>query len=459
MRAALLRASTRANYFPLRALLPSTTHLSASLPTTTTTRSLTNLSSSSTVVDNVRTAALNSISNDDNFQQSSDLDRAFLDRAVRHCRLAGTSQEIGAIQEHVPGEEHVKDINPFDLVAKDMRQLNGHIKELLGSDHPVLETVAQYFFDVEGGKKIRPTMVLLMSRACNEDAMARGVVERGDGSDIAAAPSAKQIRLAEITEMIHTASLLHDDVIDTADSRRGVESVNSMFGNKLAVLAGDFLLARSSVCMARLRNLDVIELLATVIEHLVKGEVIQMKGVKSGSANAQIFDIYLRKNYYKTGSLMANSCKAACLLNETGNNGLQYYQNNANSSELAQQRAQAAFVYGRGVGAAFQLVDDVLDFEASQLELGKPILNDLKQGLATAPVLFAQQEYPALSEMIHRKFEHPGDIEKAHDLVMNRYEIFSIGFVVVLLYAFVVCVCQLHTDVALLAHKCYTVMV
>ena len=117
---------------------------------------------------------------------------------------------------------------------------------------------------------------------------------------------------------------------------------------------------------------------------------------------------------------MANSCKAACLLNETGNNGLQYYQNNASSSELAQQRAQAAFVYGRGVGAAFQLVDDVLDFEASQLELGKPILNDLKQGLATAPVLFAQQEYPALSEMIHRKFEHPGDIDKAHDLVMNR---------------------------------------
>jgi geranylgeranyl pyrophosphate synthase len=76
-------------------------------------------------------------------------------------------------------------------------------------------------------------------------------------------------------------------------------------------------------------------------------------------------------------------------------------------------------VYGRGVGAAFQLVDDVLDFEASQAELGKPILNDLRQGLATAPVLFAQQQYPVLTEMIHRKFELPSDVEKAHDLVMS----------------------------------------
>ena len=388
---------------------------------------------SATVADNVRSAALNSISTDDNFQQSSDLDREFLDRAVRLCRLAGTSGSLGTLSDRVPGEEHVKDINPFDLVASDMRKLNGQIKDLLGSDHPVLETVAQYFFDVEGGKKIRPTMVLLMSRACNEDALARGVLHVTDGAGhqvpLTASPSTKQVRLAEITEMIHTASLLHDDVIDTADSRRGVESVNSMFGNKLAVLAGDFLLARSSVCMARLRNLDVIELLATVIEHLVKGEVIQMKGVRPGSADSQIFDIYLRKNYYKTGSLMANSCKAACLLNETGNEGLPSYYTAASTTppssasspplSAAAQRARASFIYGRGVGAAFQLVDDVLDFEASQAELGKPILNDLKQGLATAPVLFAQQQYPALTEMIHRKFEAPGDIEKAHELVLK----------------------------------------
>ena len=127
------------------------------------------------------------------------------------------------------------------LLSPTDRLSTGSIKDLLGSDHPVLERVAQYFFDVEGGKKIRPTMVLLMSRACNEDALARGHTtsknenENEEGTLLTSAPTSKQVRLAEITEMIHTASLLHDDVIDTADSRRGVESVNSMFGNKVCV--------------------------------------------------------------------------------------------------------------------------------------------------------------------------------------------------------------------------------
>ena len=395
----------------MRALLRSTKALCRpAFPSPSSSRTLTNMSS--VVVDNVRSTIVNSM--DDKYSESSDLDREFLDRAVRLCRLAGTTQGSNTIHPLVLGEDQINDINPFDLVASDMRKLNGQIKELLGSDHPVLETVAQYFFDVEGGKKIRPTMVLLMSRACNEDAVARGLMT-GD-----VAPSPKQVRLAEITEMIHTASLLHDDVIDTADSRRGVESVNSMFGNKLAVLAGDFLLARSSVCMARLRNLDVIEILATVIEHLVKGEVIQMKGIKPNSADTQIFDQYLRKNYYKTGSLMANSCKASCLLNGEnyiigGGSG----RVSGGDGDTTTTVSDAAFVYGRGVGAAFQLIDDILDFEASQAELGKPILNDLKQGLATAPVLFASQQHPNLSEMMMRKFEAPDDVERAHDMVMN----------------------------------------
>ena len=148
------------------------------------------------------------------------------------------------------------------------------------------------------------------------------------------------------------------------------------------------------------------ELLATVIEHLVKGEVIQMKGVRSkGGADTSVFDMYLRKNYYKTGSLMANSCRAAALLQE--------------DIAVSREAEEAAFIYGRGVGAAFQLVDDVLDFEASQDQLGKPVLNDLKQGLATAPVLFAQQQFPRVRELIGRKFEAPGDVEEAHDFVLR----------------------------------------
>ena len=90
------------------------------------------------------------------------------------------------------------------------------------------------------------------------------------------------LRLAEITELIHTASLLHDDVIDEADTRRGVASVNSVFGNKLAVLAGDFLLARASICLARLRDVPVVECMSTIIEHLVRGEVQQMRSESKG---------------------------------------------------------------------------------------------------------------------------------------------------------------------------------
>lgn len=108
--------------------------------------------------------------------------------------------------------------------------------------------------------------------------------------------------------MIHTASLLHDDVVDEADTRRGVPSVNKVFGGKMAVLAGDFLLARSSVALARLRNLEAVELMSTVIEHLVKGEIMQMKNADNRD-DISPFEYYLRKNYYKTGSLMANGCR------------------------------------------------------------------------------------------------------------------------------------------------------
>lgn len=203
--------------------------------------------------------------------------------------------------------------------------------------------------------------------------------------------------------MIHTASLLHDDVIDMADVRRGVGSVNRVFGNKLAVLAGDFLLARASVCLARLRNVEVIELLSTVIEHLVRGEVMQMQAAfRDQNALDTAFNMYMRKTYYKTASLMANSCKAAALL-----------------AGHPPAVCESVFLYGKHVGLAFQLVDDMLDFEGTLESLGKPALNDLRQGLTTAPVLFATQNHPAMIKLIKRKFEAPGDVEQACEMVTS----------------------------------------
>mmetsp|Transcript_5744 Transcript_5744/g.7915 ORF Transcript_5744/g.7915 Transcript_5744/m.7915 type:complete len:451 (-) Transcript_5744:223-1575(-) len=279
--------------------------------------------------------------------------------------------------------------DPFALVQDDITSLADSIKDLLAVDHPVLATAAKYFFELDGGKKVRPTMVLLMSRATNLH-----LYHTSNDFALTDFTLASQRRLAEITEMIHTASLFHDDVIDKADKRRGNPTVNKAFGNKLAILAGDFLLARASVSLARLRSVEVVELVSTVIEELVKGEVMQMRPPKLAT-RGEALEHYLRKNYYKTGSLMSNGCQGAALL--------------ASDDPFTQA---VAFEYGKRVGLAFQLIDDILDFEADWKALGKPALADLRAGLATAPVLIAAAEFPQLDPLIERKFKHEGDIEQ-----------------------------------------------
>jgi len=195
------------------------------------------------------------------------------------------------------------------------------------------------------------------------------------------------------------ASLLHDDVLDNAATRRGKRALNIEVGNKLAILAGDFLLARASVTLASLRDADVIMLLSTVIEHLVTGEVMQMTARQEELLS---FDHYSRKTHFKTASLIAKSCKAVALLG-----GAQ--------PDVAEQ----AYQYGRHLGLAFQYVDDVLDFTGNALSLGKPSLSDLRSGIATGPVLFAAAESPALRTMIARRFKDPGDVEQALLWVQN----------------------------------------
>lgn len=296
--------------------------------------------------------------------------------------------------------------DPFALVKGDVDKLTENVKGILGSKHQVLETVAQYFFEMDSGKKMRPVIVLLVSAAVNSHCKAAGLTSEALTNDPDSRIHAKQCRLAEITEMIHTASLLHDDVLDMADTRRGAKSVNYLFGNKLAVLAGDFLLARASVCLARLRNLEVIETLSTVIEHLVKGEILQMAGlnghrpIHSDEDSVRCFVDYTAKNYYKTGSLIANSCKSAAMLT-------------CDDPEVH----ASAFAYGMHFGTAFQLIDDTLDFEGSLSSLGKAPLADVRSGLTTAPVLFAQRQFPELTPLISRKFESSGDVEKVKECV------------------------------------------
>lgn len=319
-------------------------------------------------------------------------------------------------------------VDPLRTVAKEMKFLTGNIRKLLGSGHPSLDRAAKYYTQAEG-KHVRPLIVLLMSRAtylcpkAPRDLSTQTI--RGIDTSISPAqiladvnPSAmplsaretevyeinsdilpSQRRLAEITELIHTASLLHDDVIDHSISRRGSPSANLEFGNKMAVLAGDFLLGRASVALARLRNAEVVELLATVIANLVEGEFMQLKNTERDERNPQwseeTLSYYLQKTYLKTASLISKSCRAAALLGNTDNTTV-----------------EAAYSYGRNLGLAFQLVDDLLDYTQSGKDLGKPAGADLELGLATAPLLFAWKQMPELGALVGRKFAQEGDVER-----------------------------------------------
>lgn len=333
-------------------------------------------------------------------------------------------------------------INPSHLAQTELQRLQASIRDdLIGTDHPVLNQAASYFFQatVDGGKKVRPMMVMLLSRALSDTAARHHNQDKDDVDDSAntssSCPSDRssalltapqqwqrpdlpqaQRRLAEISELIHTASLFHDDVIDGSDTRRNIPAVHMSFGNKTAILAGDYLLARASICLARLRDVRVVETMSTIIEHLVRGEVMQLRGPgdsdsdmgnstdPSNNTNNRRLHYYLRKNFYKTASLMANSCKSAALL-----------------GHYSPALVQASYQYGKHVGMAFQLVDDVLDFQGSLLQLGKPALADLKAGLATAPVLFAAEEEAhggnRLYTLMNRKFAQDGDVETAVEMV------------------------------------------
>ena len=166
----------------------------------------------------------------------------------------------------------------------------------------------------------------------------------------------------------------------------------------MAVLAGDFLLGRASVALARLRDAEVIELLATVIANLVEGEFMQLKNTAQDEAKPiwteDTIAYYLQKTYLKSASLISKSCRAAALL-----------------GQCSPDVVEAAYAYGRNLGLAFQLVDDMLDYTTSGEELGKPAGADLELGLATAPLLFAWKSNKKLGMLVGRKFSGDGDVE------------------------------------------------
>lgn len=374
--------------------------------------------------------------------------------------------------------------DPLEVVGEELSSLRHNIATLLGSGHPSLDRVGKYYFQAEG-KHVRPMIVLLMAKATNGLSpawAAQRAAHVGELADVSISPESvlndvnpsarpavhaelpraeqpytprlqdvllpTQRRLAEITEMIHVASLLHDDVIDASPLRRGAPSAPSTFGNKLSILGGDFLLGRASISLARLRDPEVVELMSTVIANLVEGEVMQMRAQASdrvpvtdmassepsdyvldhfwtpsttpSGPTRELFAYYLQKTYLKTASLIAKSARSATVLGGCGEAPLGAPALSDAERVAARKVCDAAYQYGRNVGIAFQLVDDLLDFQSTSEAFGKPSGGaDLQLGLATAPVLYAWQEFPdtAMGEMVQRRFSNPGDVQEALAIV------------------------------------------
>ena len=270
----------------------------------------------------------------------------------------------------------------FSKIDQDLQILESNLKKLISAKNPILYAAAEHLF-VAGGKRMRPAIVLLIGKATNLS---------GDLKN-------EHKRLAEITEIIHTASLLHDDVIDECNMRRGIKTVHSTFSTKIAVLAGDFLFAQSSWYLANLENVEVVKTISKVITDFAEGEVRQ--GTTNFDTSISINE-YIEKSFYKTASLIASSCKASAIISHCDS----FTQN-------------VFYNYGKYIGLAFQIIDDILDITGADHTLGKPAGADLRNGNLTAPLLFALNDCNELQYFINKEFEDEYNMSKAIDIIKS----------------------------------------
>lgn len=280
----------------------------------------------------------------------------------------------------------------FSLVAEPLEGVKASLTAIVPPDSVALAKSVQHSLG-GGGKYLRPVVTLLVAAATHPQGRTQ---------------QHQTIETAAVAEMIHVATLLHDDVIDRSELRRGRQTVRSAWGNKISVLSGDYLLAQASVKLSKLNNNRLVSIFAHVLADLCDGEVEQLHASFTLEPG---WDSYYKKTVCKTASLFSAGCEAAGVINQ-----------------LPEEKIQALKTYGRNFGIAFQIVDDLLDYTATEAEMGKPVLDDLRNGLMNAPVLLAlesprltAQEKAALKEHIRRLFEEPADagaiaaIQKALD--------------------------------------------
>jgi len=275
----------------------------------------------------------------------------------------------------------------YALVRQDLKRVDTLILERVRSHVPLIETIAQHII-ASGGKRIRPALTLISSQLCGYS-------------------GSRQIALATAVEFIHTATLLHDDVVDESDLRRGAPTANAAFGNKPSILVGDFLLSVAFQLMVEDGSLKVLKILSDASAIISQGEVLQL--MTEGEPETSLED-YLQVIGSKTAVLFAAACELGAIV-----------------ADKPEQEAKLR-EFGNCVGIAFQLVDDALDYAADQAKLGKTVGDDFREGKVTLPVITAYangdaQEQAFWKRTLSEKDQKPGDFEHAVALLEKHHAI------------------------------------
>jgi len=264
----------------------------------------------------------------------------------------------------------------ISLSRDDMRAVDSLIATSLHSDVALVSQVSEYIV-MSGGKRLRPVIVLLAARAFGYE-------------------GEQHVRAAAIIEFIHTATLLHDDVVDSSSRRRGQDSANTVFGNQASVLVGDFLYSRAFQMMVDIDSMRIMRILADATNTIAAGEVMQLMNVHDPDTNEEA---YRQVIYRKTARLFEAGAQIAAVLGKRDK-----------SDEDAMMR------YGQHLGCAFQLVDDALDFNSSAAELGKNIGDDLAEGKATLPLIYAMENGSTADKDLIRNAILSGGLDQLADI-------------------------------------------
>lgn len=265
----------------------------------------------------------------------------------------------------------------FAVVEQDFAAVNQLILESLSSHVPLVEEISEYLIDA-GGKRLRPLLVLLS---------ANGAHYSGD----------QHIKLAAIIEFLHTAMLLHDDVVDASELRRGRKTVNATWGNPASVLVGDFLHSRAFEMMVEIGDLRVMEILSHATNTIAEGEVQQLTNIRNPDVTeASYMEVISRK----TAMLFEAASHSAAVL-----------------SSAPEGHEQALQAYGLHIGLAFQLIDDVLDYQGATADLGKNVGDDLAEGKMTLPLIIARARGTQEQSAFVRDAILNGGVENLDDMV------------------------------------------